>query len=417
MIKEMKSIPHIAITSLAYVPFTGGAELAVQEIAARLPAAQFSCVTQRFDATWLAEEKIGNVRVVRVGRGKKSNHFYGRRREKFLYVFRAYRALKEIHARDPIHMLWAIMAAYGGIAALLFKLRHPAIPLLLTLQEGDSETHILRRVGMWYPFWRMLFRRADYIQVISSYLAAFARRQGARCPVEVVPNGVSLEKFIRDKRHAARTKRRKKEWIIITTSRLVQKNGIDILIRAFAKLKKLVPETAINPHTKGLHPRLSGVRVKLHIVGDGPEEAALKRLASSLGVGADVSFIGRVEPAWIPHHLRAADIFVRPSRSEGLGTSFLEAMAAGLPVVGTRVGGIPDFLKDPYDAGVGGATGLFAEAENPASVAEKIALLIKNPEVRKKIAAHGRKLVEHSCDWRAIASRMSRIFSFLIHPR
>ena len=66
---------------------------------------------------------------------------------------------------------------------------------------------------------------------------------------------------------------------------------------------------------------------------------------------------------------------------------------------------------------MGGATGLFAEPENPESVAEKIALLIKNTEVRKKIAAHGRKLAERSYDWRMIALRMRRIFSSLIHPR
>lgn len=406
MMKAMRRIPHIAICSLAYAPFMGGAELAVKEITDRIKRTQFTCVTYRFNRDWLDEERIGNAQVLRVGKGKAlrpaqgERGYYGRTREKLLYVFRAFRALEAMHRRDPIDALWAIMASYGGIAALLFKLRHPKIPLLLTLQEGDSESHILRRVGILYPFWRLLFRNADYIHAISSYLAEFARRHGATCPIEVVPNGVDAAKIAkRTLPITRRTPRKKREWILITTSRLVEKNGVDILIRAFAKVQKLLPETAC----------------KLHIVGGGPDEKKLKNLARSLGVADRAVFVGHVEPAWVSHYLREADIFVRPSRSEGLGSSFLEAMAAGLPVIGTRVGGIPDFLKDPHDAGVAGATGLFAEADNPASVAEKIALLIKNPEVRKKIGENGRKLVEKSYTWDGITGRMRQIFQSITH--
>ena len=287
------------------------------------------------------------------------------------------------------------MASYGGAAALLFKRKHPEIPSLLTLQEGDSEEHILRRVGIFYPLWRSLFRRADHIQVISSYLADFARRHGAQCLITIVPNGVDLEKF-----KARRQQGTIKEgpWRIITTSRLVHKNGIDILLRACALLKREHPTIAF----------------KCTLVGSGPDEKKLRNLAAELGLEKTAEFItGAVAPSWIPHHLEHADIFVRPSRSEGLGNSFLEAMAVGLPVIGTRVGGIRDFLKDPAEAGLTHATGIFARPEDPADCARQIRRLIQNKELREHIAANGKELVRKNYSWEIIAKRMQEVFDTL----
>ena len=184
---------NICILSLAYRPFVGGAEVATHEIAKRLSRhAHFTCITHRFDAAWPSEETLDGVSVVRVGSGRGS--YYGQRAQKLLYPFRAWRAMERIHATQPFSLVWLVMASYGTLAALLFKLRHPDVPLLLTLQEGDSEDYILRRVGVFYPIWQFIFRYADHIQTISRYLVAFAKRHGARCPITVVPNGVSLMK-------------------------------------------------------------------------------------------------------------------------------------------------------------------------------------------------------------------------------
>jgi len=379
----MHTPSNIAIFSLAYAPLVGGAELAAQEIVRRLPEREFTCFTNRFRGDWPVEGRSGNMTIVRVGRGN------GGRIAKHLYIFRAWIAAERRHRAEPFDAMWGIMAAYGGFAALLFKLRHPSVPFLLTLQEGDSETHILRRVGIFYPLWRLVFRRADRIQAISSYLADFGRRHGAKCPIEVVPNGVDLEK-IKNKKPKIKDKDGK-EKIIITTSRLVYKNGIDILIRAFAEL---------------LGHASSVVSYKLLILGSGPLEAELKDLAKELHVEENVSFLGHVSPEEIPRYLKGADVFVRPSRSEGLGSSFLEAMAAGLPVIGTPVGGIPDFLKDQE-------TGLYAAPDDPVDFAEKISLLFEDQALREKIVRNGRALVERQYAWDHIAEQMNRLFTEL----
>lgn len=386
----------IGIFSLAYIPFVGGAEIAVKEITDRLPDRDFVCFTYHFNPNWPMEDNIGNVRVIRLGKGGKN--YYGKFSWKFFYIFRAWRAAEKMHKKQSFDVIWAMMASYGGFAALLFKLRHPEVPMLLTLQEGDSESHILLRVNIFYPLWRMIFKKADYIQTISNYLADFARRHGAKCPVEVVPNGVNLEKYNsmlgRSDLPNIKTGNFRRSDLqklsIITTSRLVYKNGVDVLIKAMAELKNI-----------------HATRYTLKILGSGPDEQKLKNLAKELGVADGIEFLGHVEPEKIPNYLAQADIFARPSRSEGLGNSFLEAMAAGLPIIGTPVGGITDFIKDQV-------TGLFTKVDDPADLAEKIKLLMDDADLRQKISQNGQRLVFEKYSWDNVAEQISVIFNNLL---
>ena len=380
----MPSRSNIAVFSYAYLPFVGGAELAVKEITDRLPGRRFICFTNRFEKS-LLEERLGNVRVIRVG---ASDLYQVSVLRKIRYMFLAWRAAEANHRQEPFEATWAIMASYGAAAALLFQLRHPRIPLLLTLQEGDSEEHILNRVGLLYPVWKLVFKCANEIQVISNFLADFARRHGARGRVSVIPNGVDLARY-----KATSDKRQGMERVIITTSRLVPKNGIDILIRACARL-----------------PKLKIKNWKLEILGDGPERDALESLARELGIFHQIEFKGHVPPEQIPGELGRADGFVRPSRSEGLGNSFLEAMAAGLPIIGTDVGGIKDFLKD-------GETGLVARSENPEDIARKIELLFRDSRLRNRIINNGKTLIREQYSWDNIAQSMDKIFSRLLEPQ
>ena len=89
---------------------------------------------------------------------------------------------------------------------------------------------------------------------------------------------------------------------------------------------------------------LSGVKCQLLIVGEGEERQKLEVKSKKLGVSDSVTFVGFVQPDELPKYYAIADVFCRPSLSEGLGNSFLEAMAYGVPVVGTKVGRIPDFF-------------------------------------------------------------------------
>ena len=361
--------------------------MAVKEITDRLDSlggdeddVRFDLITAKMDRKLPRFECIGNVDVYRIGFGIKFDKF-------LLPILGFSRAIK-LNKKNKYNLVWAVMASYGGFAAMFFKKKNPKTPFLLTLQEGDSEKHILKRVGIFYPLWKKIFSSADYIQVISNYLADFAKKYGAKCPIEVVPNGVDIDKFQNPKseiRNKLKIKNFKQEINLITVSRLVEKNAVGDIIEAM----KYLPEN-----------------VKLLIIGTGELENKLKLKTKNEKLETRINFLGHINHKELPEYLASADIFIRPSLSEGLGNAFLEAMEAGVPVIATPVGGIPDFMKDEE-------TGLFCNVSDPKSIAEKIKIYLENEDLRNKIIANAKEMIEKNYDWNLIAERMKKIFEKL----
>lgn len=375
----------ILIFSVAYHPFVGGAEVAVKEITDRIHDVEFHLVTVNLDGKQKKEEKIGNVFVHRVGGGI----FVGRFGRLTFTVFGALKALS-LHRTHSFNSTWAIMANYAGFAALFFKYIKPSVPFILTLQEGDPIDYIKKQVWFVYPLFVQIFRKADRIQAISNYLADFAKDMGAHAPIEVIPNGVDVSLFSREfpvtELEVLRNKIRENfpggisdEIFLVTTSRLVVKNGIADVIRALAFLPK---------------------NVKFLVIGTGPLEQELNKTVRRERAEERVVFLGQVAYQDIPKYLKASDIFIRPSLSEGMGNSFIEAMAAGIPVIATCVGGIPDFLKE-------NETGLFCDVQNPESVAEQVKKLLNDKGLKEKIVLNAQKMVQEKYDWKSIANAMN----------
>jgi glycosyltransferase involved in cell wall biosynthesis len=259
---------------------------------------------------------------------------------------------------------------------------------VLTIQEGDPPEHIERQMRIFGPLFPAGFTRADAVQTISNFLGAWAKRMGAR-NVVVVPNGVDFVRFMKvispSRRAELRMRMRAKEdeTLLITTSRLVPKNGIDTVIEALT----LLPE-----------------RVRFAVLGGGPEEHRLRTLVLDRGLDGRVTFLGEVPQEDLPDHLVSADIFIRASRSEGMGNSFIEAMAAGLPTVGTDAGGIPDFLTE-------GKTGFVCEPNNPQSVADAVRRVLENPTATQQIVTRAQELVRNQYDWGVVTKAMQKLFT------
>ncbi len=363
---------RILIFSTAYHPFVGGAEIAVKEITGRLtPKAsageadfEFDMITLNLDSKQKPVEKIGNVTVYRIGAGNKLS--------KLFFPFQAFIKARNLHRKNRYDATWSIMASYSGFAAMFFKHHFKDVPFILTLQEGDPIPYIKRQVRFVYPLFKRIFTRADSIQAISNYLAGFAKDMGATCPVAVIPNGVDISLF------AGTAPKPHDGVVLITTSRLVEKNGVEDVITAMSSL----PEN-----------------IKFIILGIGELEIKLKKQVHDRGLDLRIQFIGQVEHKNIPTYLAVSDIFIRPSLSEGMGNSFIEAMAAGVPVIATPVGGIPDFLKDKE-------TGLFCDVKNPKSIADNVLLLTENSALKEHLIFNARALAIQKYDWNIIAERM-----------
>ncbi len=365
----------ILVFSTAYHPFVGGAEIAVKEITDRLHDYEFHMITVNIDGKQEAEEKIGNIFVHRVGKGKLGKYL--------LPIFGVKKAL-EFHKEFDFDATWAIMASYNGFAALVFKIFKPRIPFILTLQEGDPLEYIKKRVGIFAPIFAQIFRRATIIQTISNHLADFARDMGTKKPIVVIPNGVDTKLFAKGYSWSELEDLKKTlgkaadDVYLVTASRLVEKNGISDVIEALPRLP---------------------AKIKFLILGTGELENQLKDLAANLHVSDRVIFAGFIEHLDLPKYLKISEIFIRPSLSEGLGNSFIEAMAAGIPVIGTPVGGIPDFLID-------GKTGYFCDVRSPKNIAEVAQKVIFNSKIRQDIIENAKELVIKQYDWNLIVERM-----------
>lgn len=377
---------RIIIFSTAYYPFVGGAEVAIKEITDRLPDYEFDMITALMDRKLPKREKIGKVNVFRVGFGIPQldkaylalcGHFYG---------------LKQ-HRKKPYIAVWAMMASFGGFAALSFKLK-AKIPYLLTLQEGDPIEEILDKVKFIRTRFNKIFTKADGLQALSAYLYNWGAQMGFKGKVsEVVPNGVDVGIFTKSYTAEEIASLRKSfgfaedAKITITASRLVVKNGVGDVIKAL----NLLPENYC-----------------FCVCGVGELEVSLKGLVKELDLEKRVIFLGYKSHAELPKILKSCDIFIRPSITEGLGNSFLEAMASGLPTLGTLVGGIPDFLTDNI-------TGFACEPKNAESIARAIYKAGNlSQEEKNRLHQNAMKIINEKYNWEYIAMRMDYIFNKLI---
>jgi len=349
----------------------------------RLPHIEFTIITAKLSQKLSNFEKINQVNVYRVGSGN--------RLDKYLYPLRAFLFAKKLQQEQHYHLIWSMLATWAGIPALFFKLKFPQVKYLLTLQSGDSDLFIWLRTWFWYPLYRMIYRRADHIQVISRWLAERAKKYGYQGKISLIPNGVDIGKFkpvgsleekifIRQKLNLPR-----QDKIIFTSSRLVKKNNLAVLIQA---VKLLISQYKLP--------------ITLVVAGGGRLETALKRLTKKLNLEHQVIFLGQLPPGELIAYYQTADIFTRPSLSEGQGISFLEAMACGLPVVATPVGGIVDFLID-------GQTGLFCHPNEPDNLAEKIKLILTDQALTERLTFKALAMVKIKYNWRALSQRLGRL--------
>lgn len=366
------------IFSLVYYPdFVGGAELAIHEITKRIVSQDkvFHMVTLQGNQ----QERVDTIHGVTVYRiGWKTNNPIFFRIQKIIFPFLAFYKAKKLQQENSYTHVWSMMANQAGFAGLFFKLFFPLTRFILTLQEGDPISSIKRKVFFVYPLFKMIFKRADVVTAISNYLKKFGESMGAQ-KVALLPNGVDLSLFSteisEEQKNILRTKLHVTEHqkVLITTSRLVKKNGLEFVIKALTNL----------PYS-----------VVFVVLGTGPLKQELQNLAHKLGVSHRVRFVGFVHYEDIPLYFSTADVFVRPSLSEGLGNSFLEAMYFGLPTVGTKVGGIPDFLRD-------GETGFLCD---PGSVSSLVRAISRALETKETIEP-AKNLVEVQYNWNTISDR------------
>ncbi len=372
---------RILIFSLAYYPrHVSGAEGAIKEITDRIAPQdiEFHMVTLRFSLEDMPRERLGNVEVHRVGSGS----YLG----KALFPLQAALIARRLHRELSFDAVWAMMT-YMTLPLMLSRFFGVRLPYVLTLQDGDPYEKVFGRLRI-LPFLPLVdrgFRDAAVIQVISTYLGTWPVRRGSRAPIELVHNGANprdLKESVTSQEieEAKRTLGKKEgDVYLVNTARLEHQKAQDDVIRALPFL----PE-----------------HVKFLVVGGGTDEAMLKRLAAGLKLEERVIFTGQVPREVVSKYRNrhVGDIFVAPSRSEGLGNAFLSAMASKLPVIATQEGGLSEFVS-PETAWV-------VPKDSPDHIAAAVKDILANPQKAERITQTARKMVEQNYDWDMIAKQM-----------
>lgn len=286
---------------------------------------------------------------------------------------------------DLVHAHWSIPQGFTGL--LLRKFR--GIPWVTSLHGSDVH-------GLNLPFLRGLNKKvilgSDACTANSRATAERAKRISGRDDIRVIPMGVDIDFFSTSAGRATGQKQNGRHAeTILYAGRLIDVKGVEYLIRAFPSV--------LEKHANA----------RLLVVGSGPCKGDLVSLSERLHLQKKVVFQDTVSQDELICHYSMADVFVLPSvttdegETEGLGVVLLEAMASGVPVIGSAVGGIPDIIKD-------GETGLIALQRNPHDLAEKILRILDDEALRKKVTEKGFGFVKREFSWAVVAERFKKIY-------
>ena len=248
-------------------------------------------------------------------------------------------------------------------------------------------THDLYRSNVpWRPALDLVLRKASRNVCVSGYTASLVAARGVDPrKIRVIPNGVDLGEIESRRTPAGSSPRVDAAFpgrgaVVLTVARLIWSKGIHRVIAAMPRIVTEAPGT------------------RYVIVGDGPDREHLVRLAAASPVADAITFLGELTDDEKFDCYSRCDVFALPSEREGYGIVFLEANAFGKPVVGGRIGGVPDAV-------VHGTTGLLVDPRSESEVAEAIIRLLKNPDQARRLGDNGRRRVEDELTWKESAGK------------
>lgn len=294
----------------------------------------------------------------------------------FLFFFtKALITVKKLNP-DVIHVQGIINGICGLTAKICFKKRYVVwgrgTEIHIPFEARAMKSGLRMRVALLYErlTFKLVFKHADAVIALTENMKKEIQKVYAR-NIFVIPNGIDLENFkqvnredIRLKLHITQDKK-----IIIFVGRLMPVKGVQYLIEAMSIIAQKEPKAI------------------LMVVGDGQDKDRLEAHVNKLSLCEHVTFIGTVQNDKIPDYLAAANVLVLPSLSEGFPVVLLEAMASGVPMVTTRVTGIPEIVED-------GINGLIVEPKNSKQIAEKVLLLLQDNELDKEIIKNNKETIK-----------------------
>jgi glycosyltransferase involved in cell wall biosynthesis len=358
-----------------YPPLGGGAGNSTANLAAELSSlgAEVDVLTSAFHGL-SKYEKVNDFSIYRTPVIRRYLHQCSTP-EMMTFIASASLSSIKLAGRQRPDATVAFFGIPSGPVAYLLKMLFN-IPYFVLLRGGDVPGFQPYDLKMYHrlagPVLREIWSKAARVIGNSTGLSDMARRFYPNIDIETISNGVDTVLYSPGGRHPEPGRCR-----ALFVGRLTYQKGLDVIIEAL----------------KGLDVH---VRPQLTVAGDGNARFELERRVAESGLEDDVRFIGWYDRANIPDLYRDADMFVLPSRHEGMSNALLEAMASGLPVIATRIAGNEELVS--HDE-----TGLLVPVEDASALSEAMARLTKDSSLRRRIGNAGRELILARYSWKMIA--------------
>lgn len=265
------------------------------------------------------------------------------------YLVRLWRAagrVQLIHVMANSGWAWHLFAAP---AVWIGWLRH--VPVIVNYRGGEADAFLTRQLRWVRP----TLRRTSKVVVPSGFLEAVFRNRDVA--VEIVPNIIDLSRFFPLSRAAAQAH-------VVVTRNLEDIYDIPTALRAFALIRQQLPDS------------------RMTVAGSGPRLVALQQLCNTMGIASSVRFTGRLDNEAVAQLYRTADLMINPSLADNMPISVLEAMASGVPVVSTNVGGVPYLVRDGTEA-------LLVPPGDAAAIAQASLKLLQDRELASRFVSAG----------------------------
>ncbi len=368
----------ILLINYEYPPLGGGAGQATAALAIEFAAAGHEplVLTSRFRGQ-PREETVAGVRLRRVAVVRRRADRCTPAEMLTFLASASVVAWREVRVWKPDATIAFFGIPSGPVGWLL--LLTARVPYIVSLRGGDVPGFQPYDLAFFHrllgPFIRLLWKKAAAVVANSAGLQTLALRFAPELPVAVIPNGVDAQTF-----HPAAESERPSGGPVrlLFVGRVVFQKGLDVLLRALADLP-------------------APLAWDIEIIGDGDQRAALTAEAARLGLSTRITFAGWCDRARIAERYRAADIFVFPSRDEGMPNVVLEAMASGLPIVATAIAGSEELVRE-------GGNGHLVPAENAAALTAALARLIADPAQCRAMGRASRAIVEREYTWARVAA-------------
>ncbi len=357
---------------LHYEPVIGGLETWTKEISTRLTKkADVFVVTGKVKKT-LVRDQIDQVEVSRTGLFALKNLSYSSPWYILTTLPFLFFKSKKIIKKENINLIHSQGFLSSFLGYLLNKFT--GTKYIITVQRIEKNTFLRR----------LVYRKARACIGASTAITDYFKEIGCqRDKIHIIPNGIDLSRF----KNLDRTESRKMlglrdEFVVIAVARLEKVKGLKYLIKAISEIK--------NP------------QIQLVLIGQGSERSNLEKYTQELSITERVRFIGEVNNQEVPKYLKAADCFCLPSLKEGFGIVILEAMAVGVPVIASQVGGIPDIVQNEKN-------GLLVPAKASYAISKAILELQKTPTLTQTLTQNALQTLKNY-NWDTITEQLYQLY-------